>query len=154
MAIVSNFPEKRGLNTDDINDIANGEISNGFVQSQFNYFTEEQVIGKWIDGKPLYQKTITYTNNSSAGEVTINTGLTSGTYIVRDIKGITVRESGDKATFPIPFVGLTQAGALNGEYTNFISYPADGTISYRRSSSAIQSGAKTYITIQYTKTTD
>lgn len=61
MAIISNFPEKRGLNTDDINDIANGEISNGFVQSSCCYSTTEQVIGKWIDGKPLYQKTFTGT---------------------------------------------------------------------------------------------
>ena len=58
MAILSSFPEKRGLNTDDINDIASGEISNGFVQSQTCYSTEEQVIGKWIDGKPLYQRII------------------------------------------------------------------------------------------------
>ena len=67
MAIISSFPEKRGLNTDDINDIANGEISNGFVQSQFNYSTEEQVIGKWIDGKPLYQKTYTGTLTADKG---------------------------------------------------------------------------------------
>lgn len=62
MAIVSTFPEKRGLNTDDINDIANGEISNGFVQSQTCYSTEEQIIGKWINGKPVYQKTYDLTN--------------------------------------------------------------------------------------------
>ena len=59
MGILSNFPESRGLNTDDINDIADGEISNGFVQSSFNYSTEETIVGKWVDGKPLYQRTLT-----------------------------------------------------------------------------------------------
>ena len=58
MSIISTFPEKKGLNADDINDIAAGEINNGFVQSSTSYSTEEQVVGKWIDGKPLYQKTI------------------------------------------------------------------------------------------------
>lgn len=31
--------------------------------SMVNYFTEERVIGTWIDGKPLYQKTF-YTENT------------------------------------------------------------------------------------------
>ena len=63
MAILSNFPEKRGLNTDDINDIASGEISNGFIQSSMCYSTEEKIVGKWIDGKPLYQKTFDFGSN-------------------------------------------------------------------------------------------
>lgn len=31
---------------------------NIYVDPQFNYSTDEQVVGTWIDGKPLYQKTI------------------------------------------------------------------------------------------------
>jgi hypothetical protein len=30
--------------------------------------TEEQVIGKWIDGKPLYRKTVLFTSGSGFGE--------------------------------------------------------------------------------------
>ena len=76
MAITNNFPEKRGLNADDINEImSSGEIAQGnFVQSQTCYSTSETVVGKWIDGKPLYQKTFVYapaipadTNNTSTG---------------------------------------------------------------------------------------
>ena len=81
MSIISTFPEKKGLNLDDINDIASGEISNGFVQSQFNYSTEEQVVGKWVNGKPLYQKTFvdtlpTNTTASANGRKYISIGAT------------------------------------------------------------------------------
>lgn len=49
-----------GLNADSLNDIiqsasvqGNAVAGNGLV-----YSTTEQVVGKWIDGKPIYQKTI------------------------------------------------------------------------------------------------
>ena len=59
MAIANNFPEKRGLNEDDLNEImTSGEIVQGnFVQSPNCYSTSETIIGRWVDGKPLYQKT-------------------------------------------------------------------------------------------------
>ena len=77
MAILSNFPEKRGLNTDDINDIVSGEISNGFVQSQTCYSTEEQIVGKWIDGKPLYQKTFTGTTSTTTSSDSVAGTITN-----------------------------------------------------------------------------
>ena len=43
-------------------------------QTQFsnNYSTEEKVIGKWIDGKPLYQKTINLGNLPNKATKTVN----------------------------------------------------------------------------------
>ena len=55
-----------GLNNDSIDDIANGDISAGYVQSDKNYSTEEQIIGKWVNGKPIYQKTYITTTPSTA----------------------------------------------------------------------------------------
>lgn len=46
------------LNTTDKSSMVNAINE---VNNKFNYSTEEQVIGKWIDGKPLYRKTITFT---------------------------------------------------------------------------------------------
>lgn len=49
-----------GLNQDSLNDIAAAELpSSNAVGSGFNYSTTEQIIGRWIDGKPIYQKTFT-----------------------------------------------------------------------------------------------
>lgn len=54
-----------GLNADSLDDIidsanipANPMVTNGFV-----YSTAEQVVGKWIDGKPIYQRTVVVTSN-------------------------------------------------------------------------------------------
>jgi len=56
-----------GLNTDSLNDIiqsasvqGNAVASNGLV-----YSTTEQIVGRWIDGKPLYHKVITVNGNFS-----------------------------------------------------------------------------------------
>lgn len=60
--------ETSGLNSDDWDDIIDpAEISNGYIQSGLNYSTNEQVIGKWIDGRPLYQKTWTGTISFNSG---------------------------------------------------------------------------------------
>ena len=39
-----------------------------------NYSTDEQIIGKWIDGKPLYRKTILY-NGSMSNDLIIKHGI-------------------------------------------------------------------------------
>ena len=56
-----------GLNTDSLDDIidsanipANPMVTNGLV-----YSTTEQVVGRWIDGKPIYQKTFVTTSPSA-----------------------------------------------------------------------------------------
>ena len=46
-------------------------LANKFSKGDL-YDTTEKMIGKWIDGKPLYQKTVTYTNPSAIGNNTVN----------------------------------------------------------------------------------
>lgn len=53
-----------GLTADNVQD-AIDEINNKFV-----YSTEETIIGKWIDGKPIYRKTLVVTSPSSEAVTT------------------------------------------------------------------------------------
>ena len=46
-----------------------------YIDAKCNYSTDEQVVGTWINGKPLYQKTLTGTTPSASGDVA--TGLTN-----------------------------------------------------------------------------
>lgn len=62
-----NIGELSNLNTTNKGSIVN---SINEVNNKFNYSTEEQVIGKWIDGKPLYRKTITFTTTIKENETT------------------------------------------------------------------------------------
>lgn len=103
------------------------------VNRKNNYSTEEQVIGTWIDGKPIYQKT--YDNLSIS--VTKGTWTTIATLSnVDNFIGCVCYFGavGDRSV-----VGLNGAQIVNG--TSFRIDPADNrTI--------------TVATIQYTKTTD
>lgn len=146
MAIVSTFPEKRGLNIDDINDIASGEINNGFVQSSYCYSTTEQVIGKWIDGKPLYQKTVnigTLPNNSTIkiahgvsniGDIINISGYTTGTV------------GGKKYTFNLPNVGS------EASYSMEVTVQDSEIVIVTKTDRTWLT--KSYITLTYTKTID
>lgn len=47
-----------GLNTDSLDDIMSAGVAGNQVASNgLVYSTTEQIVGKWIDGKPIYQKT-------------------------------------------------------------------------------------------------
>ena len=81
-----------------INEVAtNIEQLTTDVENKHTYSTEEQVIGTWIDGKPLYRKVIT--KKSLSGEQRITTGL-SNCFIT---KCEALSNNGTTRCFPIPF---------------------------------------------------
>lgn len=101
------------------------EVSNPNV-----YSTTEQVIGTWIDGKPLYSKVI-----ELASELTIDANSwASGVYEVSNIKLI-----------------VNALGLKNGDATSQIRATPSGDI--MNPSSAFSISIK-FITLEYTKTTD
>ena len=104
------------------------------MSRRFKYSTEEQVVGEWIDGKPIYQKTFdlgvdTEINNTSWTNVGI-----SGTNISNVVLANSVSNT-DSRYFSL------NAAKING-VLQFLAARANGAIEIR------------YITLQYTKTTD
>ena len=57
-----------GLNSDSLDDITSGSVNNIFVQPSMVYTTGETIVGKWIDGKPIYQKVVIVNKNLTAGQ--------------------------------------------------------------------------------------
>lgn len=120
---------------------------NIFMDAGHNHSTDEQVVGTWVNGKPLYQKTIT---------TTAPTVATAGTYVV-----ITVPHNVsnvDTIFTPCAFVKDNSNIARMMPYTVNAGYqikanPGRSSIQF---TSAIKdfNGCTCYITIQYTKTTD
>lgn len=95
-----------GLNTDSLDDvIASANVPGTAVSSNgLVYSTTEQVVGKWIDGKPIYQKTISFTTPSSTSDdiiATINEVIN-----IKSFEGIVERNDG--RTFPVNFQYLDQ----------------------------------------------
>lgn len=102
-----------------------------------NFSTDEKVIGTWIDGKPLYQKTFTNLTTISAGTL-----LTlSSDIIIVNVYGVT-----EHGIF---------LNSYNGENTYFIFTCGNNVAHsiYMKCGSGYV-GVSCYITIQYTKTTD
>lgn len=109
-----------------------------------HYSTNEQVIGTWIDGKPLYEKTFNFTGTYSGdqGSVPINMSIADTIFPV-EAWGI---NSGN-AICPFPYVHSSANN--NGGF--FISVDKK-SIGLRFASGL--TFKKVVITLRYTKTTD
>ena len=116
------------------------------------YSTDEQVIGEWIDGKPLYEKTVNFILGSAN---------TYNQYIL-DIKNAetTWIDYSNSFTFSNEATGMVigimpyNSNISDSEVKMFVHINDDGTsgIDYRvYSTSANQ---LCYVTLKYTKTTD
>ena len=119
----------------------NGNVISGNMYSDI-YSTDEQMIGTWIDGKPLYKRTI-HIHNESAVTSDMTIGTIDSTFRVKNWKAFAI-ESG--VNYKIPYV------AGNGNAS--IYFPDNGNIQFTIRNTSFAAGSDFYITIEYTKTTD
>lgn len=105
------------------------------------YSEEEREIGVWKDGKPLYEKTITGTTNSSNLETQVNHGISNLDTVV-SIEG-SIRCGTQWQTF------IEHSRPSNEEYTRI-----SDTIISIVSTDADWRGKPFHFTLRYTKTTD
>jgi len=111
-----------------------------------SYSIQEQRTGEtWLDGKPIYKKTIYRAATGAASSITINTGITNGDMLV-DLK-VVCKASGGKYIFPIiePGQWETSVRSISSDLT---------TILINTNQSSTLATADIYATIYYTKTTD
>lgn len=57
--------------------ILNGKEYAGSGSEWHEYSTDEKIVGKWIDGKPLYEKTVTFNSVSAGTTLNIPSGVTT-----------------------------------------------------------------------------
>lgn len=107
------------------------------------YSTSEQVVGTWIDGKPLYRCTYSTTTPSDSTD-TIVVALPS-TYLVKNIYG-TFHQSPNNY-MPLNYLYNTTY------FSTYYQYSPSSGIRMRTNSTTLQ-GKSCEVTIEYTKTTD
>ena len=118
-----------------------------------NLSTNETVIGTWIDGKKLYQKTVelditkanskSYSHNiENVENIFVDTGNTF----------FTTNNGGTSNAFFMAGVSSDSAPTLDGRYLNLIQKVDTSYITIRVGSSS--TNTKAYVTLKYTKTTD
>lgn len=107
-----------------------------------DYSLEEKVVGTWIDGKPIYQKTVNFGNLPNNAVKQLEHNIDNLDAVV-EIKGWAKRSN--HSILPIPFPG-------NASNTVEISiYPFTSIYCLTKTDMSLWSA---YITLLYTKTTD
>lgn len=118
-------------------------LANKFNKSDL-YSTEEKIIGCWIDGKPLYQKTINFGNGPTAdGSKEYQHNILNIERFV-SFNCIGSQLSNSSICWPVPYCTVDSKN---------ISIYANST-KITLASKSDQSSCNYIITLQYTKTTD
>ena len=108
-----------------------------------DYSTTEKIIGTWIDGKPIWQKTFIATS-CSAGYNYITHGLTNAKIISG--WGVYMELNGEGN--PLPMLGASPS-SIDAPYSVILSHISGGRIEFLVG--ANRSGGDIYYTLQYTK---
>ena len=114
------------------------------IDEKFIYSTNEQTIGKWIDGKPLYRKVFVITNYDSQGNenyLSIDSSIDNMTYLYGYVKA--------RELYPSQYANPL----ASGQQFFYLKYNVwDRTLSYITGASS--AGGTIYIIMEYTKSTD
>ena len=108
------------------------------------YSSEEQLVGYWVDSKPIYQRTINCGDFASAGLYKFVKHNIE--YIDNVIYIYTIVNSIDGWALSIPYPSFTE---LQDAISMYVTKTDIKIISQ-----ADRTGCNIYVTIQYTKTTD
>lgn len=106
-----------------------------------NYSTSEQVVGTWIDGASLYQKTISCGTLTNGTEKLVSTGLSNVS--VKEMFGYTYKSSG--TMLPLPESDGTNDSNIR------LSARDDGATIVILPNYDVTQYTETYVTIRYTK---
>ena len=147
MGTQPSIPEINKITDSNMNEIKSVVNNNASVlNASLTYSTTEQVVGTWIDNKPIYRKVISSTSVTTGGETSINTGI-SNLKEFTSIIGVMTRSTG--SAFPIPRAHTSSFAYQVGMYY----VPSDNTMRVEVGSS-VTNVSKVTIILEYTKTTD
>ena len=80
------------------------------VQPRYHkYSTEEHIVGEWIDGSTLYEKTIDCGNLPNSTTKKVDTGILVSSHAIKRIEGAATDTNG--YTITLPFVALNNLSA-------------------------------------------
>lgn len=126
--------------------ILNGKEYAGSGSEWHEYSTEEKVVGKWIDGKPLYEKTVIYAGGTT-GQISVNHGVVNLKRIIEIAASVRDSDGTGETTYPLPRIS-------SDGYNIGIMGTGSSTITYYVPSVFGNRIVDCIFTIRYTKTTD
>lgn len=151
--IENSHKHTNATNLDKISEDANGNpLYNGYALAATsvadNYSTQETVIGTWINGKPLYRKTIVTTTPSTANSIISVAVIDNVIDCVVHIYGYIESNNSNKPCMPLTYyypdsTGYSYTWARVGNIHDVAMRVGTTSVSL-----------PVYITIEYTKSTD
>lgn len=137
---ISELPENLVYYSNEEENIGLPSVNPTMIFSDLDYSTEEQLTGKrWIDGKPIYQKTI-YGTTSGSNNTWVDTGI-----IISDVDVFISVEKGIRN--PIEW-------NMYDDRVNVSIIPSTGAVKVKQDISSSNVEYTFYVVLQYTKTTD
>ena len=124
---------------DDLYSYSKDKIDNYVSNQNNNYSTEEQVVGTWIDGKPIYQKTVTNLSVSSGSSNALHQAWITLPVNISDMETI----------IDVIFYSDSNNGMMMRALEATIVGGTSVNVEYQGGSRTIRT-----VTVQYTKTTD
>lgn len=126
-------------------DVPSGEV---------DYSTSEQDTGrKWIDGKPIYQKTVVKSDNITSGvDNAVLHGIDNIDEVI-DYDGIMIESSGysTKMTQPVASASSSTSN-VNATYAGYVNFVGKTDFLYTLGTVIVNQVSKIVVTIYYTKT--
>lgn len=121
-----------------------------YIKEQNTYSTEEQVVGKWIDGKTLYKRTYTsYTLQAGTNNIEYYIFDTDKNKNPKKVEGtVTLKSGGYYYTSSVP------SGGVDFGATEFSKNVSSGALYIARNVKDDYETTGLEITMYYTKTTD
>jgi len=107
------------------------------------YLTDEKAVGTWIDGTPIYKKTVDLGNLPASSIKTVAHGISNPNFI--KIEGV-IHDG--NYFLPLPYVSVGSMGAIE---TYSVTLATDATYVYL-STATSNTSATAYATLYYTKT--
>ncbi len=134
------------------NDVYGGKAIFNAIKK--NYSTDEKVVGTWVDGKPIYEKTIFSSfTNYTVGEYSFFNLPLDNVNITISIDGMVNYDS----NYPVP-VNYHFEDSSGNNMQLIATYYHRNTSSIKTlvymASSTVYTNANYFVTIRYTKTTD
>lgn len=118
------------------------ELDISLISKQHTYTATEKIIGTWLNGKPIYERTLSFTTPTTAGDITELNAFAETVDAIINYFGYLTCSAG---RIPIPFSnGTTWFACIHVTNANHFSW--------RGNSSSL--GAPATICFQYTKKED
>jgi hypothetical protein len=114
------------------------------------YSTSEHIVGSWIDGSPVYEKTVVGTFTTGSTRLDIPFGIGSNNFSVISIEGVFF-QLGSPLSSPFNTTTPTDASYSVRSIEGYSLYADNGIRIERQNAQAYGSTPTVYVTIRYIK---